>query len=272
MSILYLANRSLVRMTGAETEALLQRLITTDLDEVKEDEAGYGALLTPQGKIVMDFLVTRLPDGFLFDLEEEIVTAFVRKMTLYRMRVDVVIEPLADRVGVSLEPVESGIRDPRSPLLGWRIYGTGEEWQADEGLKADYLSRHIEAAIPQAGLDFAFEEAFPHDINMDYLGGLHFDKGCYIGQEVVSRMKHRGTARRRIVRLDASQPLPPAGTGITAAGKPVGTVGATSGNKGLGLVRIDRVSDAVGEGTPLLAEEVSIIATSPDYADFFPER
>lgn len=268
MAILPLAYRKLIRLSGADTEALLQRLITPDFDDLALGSASYGALLTPQGKILMDFLVTRQDDGFLFDLDGAVADDFVKKMTLYRMRSDVVIEPLDWLVGVSLEPVSGGVKDPRSDALGWRVYTAGPLADADESLMNAYTDHRINAGIPKAGVDFAYGDAFPHDVNMDYLGALDFDKGCYVGQEVVSRMKHRGTARRRIVQIHADAPLPESGTAITADGKPVGTLGSVAGNKGLALVRIDRVAEAKKEGVPLVADGVVMEVRRPDYADF----
>ncbi|WP_373237090.1 CAF17-like 4Fe-4S cluster assembly/insertion protein YgfZ [Cohaesibacter celericrescens] len=266
--ILHLAHRALVRLSGSEAESLLQRLITTDLDDVSVGDAGYGALLTPQGKILMDFLVTRQSDGFLFDLDQDQLEAFVKKMTLYRMRSDVTIEPMPDSVGVSLKAIKGAIRDPRATQLGWRIYGDRKGWQSSDALKNDYLERYIEAVVPQSGVDFTPGDVFPHDINFDFLGGLDFEKGCYVGQEVVSRMQHRGTARRRLVRITSEQALPATGTPITADGKVVGALGTVAGNKALAQVRIDRVSEANGAGTPLQVEEIQPTVEVPDYANF----
>ena len=268
MSILHLNDRALVKISGKDAEALLQRLITTDLDDVATGEAGYGALLTPQGKILMDFLVVRQEDGFLFDLDINISEAFIKKMTLYRMRSDVVIERLDLQVGVSLEEVSGAVSDPRSDLLGWRLYGSADEWTANETEMARYHQAHIEAAVPRSGLDFELGDAFPYDINMDFLGGLDFEKGCYVGQEVVSRMHHRGTARRRIVVVSADEALPNMGTEITAEGKTIGTLGAVAGTKGLALVRIDRSNEAKEESQAIKSGEVVITVSSPIYADF----
>lgn len=271
MSITLLEDRKLVRMTGADTEPLLQRLITTNLDKVAEREAGYGALLTPQGKVLFDFLVTRITDGFLFDLDERIVEDFIKKMTLYRLRAPIAIDLLPDRVGHSFEPQADGVRDPRSKALGWRLYGPAEGWEQGSD-HADLTARCVEEAIPLAGTDFAFGDVFPYDINMDCLGAIDFTKGCYVGQEVVSRMQHRGTARKRLVKVEADAPLrqlaPEADGQITADGKPVGSLGQIFGNKGLAIVRLDRVSDALKDDKVVEVKGAALKFFVPDYASF----
>ena len=271
MPVYHLSDRALVRLSGDDAEELLQRLITTDLEDVPEGQAGYGALLAPQGKILFDFLLVREPDAFLFDLDRSISDAFVKKMTLYRMRSDVTIDPLADHVGLSLEPHAGAVRDPRSQDLGWRLYGSGEGWESADAIGEDYLRRHIEACIPQAGLDFSYGDAFPHDINMDFLGGLDFKKGCYVGQEVVSRMQHRGTARRRLVRIEVrgadGGALPPTGSEIRAGERLIGTLGAVCGTQALALVRMDRLEDAEKDNLVLQAGDVQVSVIAPLYFD-----
>lgn len=271
MSITLLEDRKLVRMTGADTEALLQRLITTNLDKISVGEAGYGALLTPQGKILFDFFVTRLPDGFLFDLDGRVVEDFIKKMTLYRLRSAITIDLLEDRVGYSFEPQSDGIRDPRSEALGWRLYGPADGWQPDGGHE-DLKARFVAEAIPLAGVDFEFGDAFPHDVNLDCLGGLDFAKGCYVGQEVVSRMQHRGIARKRLLHVEGAEALPaaasPAEVSITTGGKTVGTLGQVSGNKGLALVRLDRIADALEEGQVIEVMGIGLKFSVPSYANF----
>ena len=270
MPLILLADRALVRLSGGDAEELLQRLITTDLDDVALNEAGYGALLAPQGKILMDFLVTRQEDGFLFDLPESLVDAFIKKMTLYRMRSDVDIKKVEGNVAVSLEPVENGIKDPRAEALGWRLYQVPMDTATDAGLQDDFLIACIKASVPQDGLDFDYGNAFPHDINMDDLGGLDFQKGCYVGQEVVSRMQHRGTARKRLVKVSTADgsDLPQTGSTLLAGSRKIGLLGAASGADGLALLRLDHVESALEESEPISIEGVEVKVLLPAYATF----
>ena len=245
-----LEDRALVRLEGADVDGLLQRLITTDMDDVAVGQAAYGALLTPQGKILFDFLIQREKGGILFDLPRIMRDDFIRKMTLYRMRADATISALEQPVALSFAPLAGGVGDPRGEGLGYRLYGLAtEQTRAAEDADLDALQRALIAAgVPQGGLDFAYGDAFPHDINLDDLGALDFEKGCYVGQEVVSRMKHRGTTRKRLVRLESAADMPPTGTPVLAGDKSVGQIGARCGREGLAILRLDRVADARAEG------------------------
>ena len=145
--------------------------------------------------------------------------------------------------------------DPRHDALGWRILVPEELKQkvADligaELVDSDaYEAHRIAAGVPRGGLDFMYGDAFPHETNMDRLHGVDFDKGCYVGQEVVSRMQHRGTARTRIVRVVLDGFSPETGATVLAGDKPVGTMGSTAGGNGLALLRTDRVADALDAG------------------------
>jgi folate-binding protein YgfZ len=138
-------------------------------------------------------------------------------------------------------------------------------WRA--GSPADYHAHRIALGIPEGGTDFAFGEAFPHDADMDQLGGVDFRKGCYIGQEVVSRMEHRGTSRRRIV-LAASLHALPSGAPITADGKPLGQVMSVAGSQGLAQIRVDRAKAAMDAGLAVLAADVPVSLTLPAWARF----
>ena len=162
--------------------------------------------------------------------------------------------------------------DPRHPALGWRILVPEElEQKVADLIGADLVDscglRGAPDRLPAcraAALDFMYGDAFPHETNMDRLHGVDFDKGCYVGQEVVSRMQHRGTARTRTVRVILEDFSPEPGAPILAGDKPVGTMGSTSGQNGLALIRIDRVADALDAGMPLTAGGLGIRLAEPD--------
>jgi folate-binding protein YgfZ len=242
--------------------------------------ARFGALLTPQGKIVVDFLITEAPSGqggglgggFLIDCPRALAQGLASKLGFYKLRAKVTVENLSDSLGViaawdgelATKP-DLAFADPREPRLGWRILAPEELTQkvadligADLVDSADYEAHRIAAGVPRGGLDFMYGDAFPHETNMDRLNGVDFDKGCYVGQEVVSRTQHRGTARTRIVRVSLDGPRPEPGTAILAGDKPVGTMGSAADNKGLALIRIDRVTDALGAGLALTAGGLAI--------------
>jgi folate-binding protein YgfZ len=137
---------------------------------------------------------------------------------------------------------------------------------------AAYEAHRIASGVPRGGLDFMYGDAFPHETNMDRLHGVDFDKGCYVGQEVVSRMQHRGTARTRTVRVILDGPAPEPGATILAGDKPVGTMGSTAGRHGLALIRIDRAADALDAGTPLTSGGLALRVAEPDDLSIAPKQ
>lgn len=279
--IAWLPERGVVRVAGAEARRLLQDVITTDMDKVAESGAGYGALLTPQGKVLFDFLILASGEAYLFDLPKAMAADFVKRLAFYRLRAKVEIQDVSDAHRVAAvwdapaQPALPGAvaRDPRLPALGWRAV-VPADLVPDEvaGLEAagpsDYAELRIGLGIAEGGTDFAYGEAFPHDADIDQLNGIGFAKGCYVGQEVVSRMEHRGTARRRVVKAMGDSALPAPGTPVTAGGRPVGTIGSSAGASGLALVRLDRAIAAAEAGQKLTAGEAELTLAIPDWARF----
>jgi len=272
-----LSRRGVVAVSGDDAEKFLNDLITSDVP-AGEGGAAYGGLLTPQGKILFDFIVFRDRRRFLFDLPRTLVADFVKRLTFYRLRAKVEIADLSDdhivvaAWGSDAPPILDGpvARDPRLAALGFRaIVPAGADMAADydEARSEDYDAHRIARGVPEGGIDFPFGDSFPHDAAMDQLAGVDFVKGCYIGQEVVSRMEHRGTARRRFV-VATGAALPEAGTSVTGGGKPLGTLGSSSGTTGLALVRLDRAKEAMDAGAPITADDAEIALTIPFWARY----
>ena len=268
MPAAYLQNRRFIRISGQEGEHFLQNLITTDIASLPPGEARPGALLTPQGKILFDFMVWRDGDAFVLETASDQMEALIRRLTMYKLRAAVEISAM-DEHGATLiwgdAASVAGPEDVRFSKAGIRLVRLAGQVETDAP-EGDYDLLRVEAGIAASGADFDLQDAFPHDVLMDLNGGLSFRKGCYVGQEVVSRMQHRGTARRRLVRIEAEAPLPPTGTEITAAGKPVGRLGTVRDRQALAIVRTDRVGAAVAAGIPLLAGEVTLTASLPDWS------
>tara|TARA_R110002020_G_scaffold364263_3_gene576612 strand:+ start:25181 stop:26074 length:894 start_codon:yes stop_codon:yes gene_type:complete len=256
---LVLSDRKIIRVDGADAEHFLQNLITANVDAIKTGEARPSALLTPQGKVLFDFLISKSGEtGYDCDIRADCVADFIRRLTLYKLRAAVTFETLDD------VPVIAGwdgaaplgaLADKRFPKQAgvWRLYGSGSV--LDAGL-ADWDAIRIAHGVAESGADFALSDVFPHDIMMDKTEGVDFKKGCYVGQEVVSRMQHRGTARRRVATVTAPTALPARGEDGTAAtilagNKPVGSLGSVAGNEGLAIVRTDRVADAAAQNIVL---------------------
>jgi folate-binding protein YgfZ len=253
-------------------------------------EARFGALLSPQGKILADFIVVEAPaqdgGGFFLDAPRALVNPLVAKLNVYKLRSRVIVEDLSDVLGVLAAWDGNGkstfglsYADPRLPALGLRVMLPAHRAaDAAAGLGATlvdastYDTHRIALGIPRGGVDFSYGDAFPHETNMDQLGGVDFAKGCYVGQEVVSRMEHRGIARTRAMTVRYDGAAPQAGIAVMAGERQVGTMGSAAAGRGLALLRLDRVADALAHGEPLLAGGVAIRPIKPDWARFaFPD-
>jgi folate-binding protein YgfZ len=290
MKAALLPDRGVVKVSGEDARDFLNGLVTTDVTLLHPGFGRFGALLTPQGKIIVDFLITEAPSGhgggFLLDCPRALAQALTDKLGFYKLRAKVAVENLSDSLGVlaawdgdfSTKP-DLAFADPRSPALGWRILVPAELAQkvadligADLVDSSAYDAQRIASGVPRGGLDFMYGDAFPHETNMDRLHGVDFAKGCYVGQEVVSRMQHRGTARTRTMRIVLQDFSPEPGTAILAGDKPVGTIGSTAGRNGLALIRTDRAADALAAGTPLTAGGLAIRLAAPDDLQTLPKQ
>ena len=267
MPVSNLSNRALIRISGAEAEHFLHNLVTTDIEGLQTGELSAGALLTPQGKIMFDFLVSRGGEGFLLDCRADIASDLAKRLKFYRLRAKVEIEQQDESLAaVSWQNNSSlgGLRDMRfgAKMAVFRTYGaSGSEEEAS------YNRLRISSGVAEGGADYVFGEAFPHDANLDQIGGVSFSKGCYVGQEVVSRMQHRGTARRRVLIAAGDAPLE-AGAEVSAGGRPIGALGSAVENTALALARIDKVKDAMDAGAEILAGGVPVMLSLPPHVTF----
>ncbi|PBB19675.1 folate-binding protein YgfZ [Mesorhizobium sp. WSM4313] len=279
MPFAQIKDRALISVSGPDAEHFLQNILTTDLDMLAPGEVRPGALLSPQGKILFDFLVSRAgDDGFQLECRADIADDFVRRLMLYRLRAKAEIAK-QDQVLVTVawgddstasRSDSTALSDTRfQDITVTRTYG-GEA--RDGGDPNGWLNMRIGNGIAESGSDYQLGDAFPHDVLLDETGGVGFKKGCYIGQEVVSRMQHRGTARRRVLIASADSPLPAAGTELTVAGRLVGTLGSVGHRTGLAIARIDRVKAALDAGEAITAGEIPVRLAIPAWVKYtFPE-
>jgi folate-binding protein YgfZ len=286
MKAALLPDRGVVKVAGDEARNFLNGLLTADIAKVKPRAPRFAALLTPQGKIIVDCIVAEAPafdgGGFFLDCPRAFAPDFVQKLNFYKLRAKVICEDLSDVLGVLAVWDGSGdtkhglaYADPRLPALGQRVMlppHQAKQAAADLGATlvdpSDYEAHRIALGVPRGGLDFSYGDVFPHETDMDQLAGIDFDKGCYVGQEVVSRMEHRGTARNRIVPVTAEGVAPDAGIPVMAGEKQVGTTGSAAGQRGLAMLRLDRVADAMAKGQPLTAGGVTLSVHKPDWASW----
>ena len=250
MPVAVLPDRAVLSVVGSDARAFLQNLVTCDVDALSPGTAAFGALLTPQGKILFDFLIAVIDDQtFWLDTARANVPALAKRLAMYKLRAKITVSEETKQVVAvwndAVPPAGQTFVDPRAPTLGSRTY---VESAFTLGDLTEYDAYRISLGIPSGGADFSWGDAFPHEVNMDLLGGIAFDKGCYVGQEVVSRMQHRGTNRRRVLRATFEGASPPAGTEIRAGETLIGTLGSTSVGHGLAAVRVDRLQEAMADG------------------------
>jgi folate-binding protein YgfZ len=286
MKAALLSDRSVLRISGDPARHFLNNLVTSQIEMLAPGDARYAALLTPQGKIVADFLVVAAPEsegGFYIDCPAELAAELVQKLTFYRLRAKVTIEKselavlaIWDDDKTTQEPAARALlyRDPRLPALGLRLMippAAARDAAAELGATlvdaAEYDAHRIALGVPKGGVDFGYADAFPHDADLDKLHGVDFRKGCFVGQEVVSRVEHRGTARNRIVPIRFEGAAPPAGTAIMAGEKSVGIVGSSAGGLGLAMLRVDRAGEALSAGATLTAGGMALHLRE-GFADF----
>lgn len=275
MPIAAIAGRARITLTGDDASHFLQNLVTCDVEALATGSVQPGALLTPQGKILFSFLISRDgSDGFRLECAASSAVALVQRLKLYKLRskVEISVQDQAD-VRVSWNSDSSASRD-ESPSWNRDLrFGSTEVWRGYGPAAADadtaaFDALRIAHGVAEAGTDFLEGDAFPHDAGFDQNGGVAFSKGCYVGQEVVSRMQHRGTARRRIVQVTSRAALPETGADIMAGGKPSGRLGTVAGSQGLALVRLDRIAAAMASGDTVTAGDAALTITIPAGATY----
>lgn len=233
--------RTLISLTGADRVTFLQGLVTNDIRETN-DSLTYAALLTPQGKYIADFFVATLPDTLLIDVAASHAPQLAQRLMIYRLRSDVSIEesPLKVAFGAT------GYADPRHPDLPIRSYG-------DTANTPDPLDARITHMIPETGIELT-PDSYILEAGFERLNGVDFKKGCYVGQEIVARMKHKTTLKKGLTRLkiDGAAPV---GTAILQGDKPAGTLFSTNDTHALAHMRFDRIADGLTAGDAKLAPD-----------------
>ncbi len=283
-----LPDRTVLRVDGEDAARFLQGLLTNDVETLAEDEARHAALLSPQGKILFEMFVVRAEGAYFIETARSLAAELKKKLDFYRLRSKVAIVDMTEEVevaavwgGTVASDEVLAYADPRLPLLGQRIIlpkGATATLDAVARLETpdDYHAHRIALGVPEAGRDYALGDTFPHEADMDQLAGVDFRKGCYVGQEVVSRMQHRATARKRVVPvryLDGFRPID--GDVVKAGDIEIGYAGSSvpppeGGGVAIGLVmmRLDKYADALAAGTPVTCGGGRLEAGRPFWAAF----
>lgn len=268
MKLALLPERGVIRVSGADAEKLLQGILTNDMRRLDTAPAMHAALLSPQGKIQFDFFVVRTDRGFLIETAKSSLAALKQRLTMYRLRAAASIDDVSADYSVAavwdVAPGENehsqhtvAFPDPRAAGLGQRYLATlASNWRrdlahAEAATRDDYDARRVLLGIAEAGRDFALGDTFPHEANYDLTGSVSFGKGCYVGQEVVSRMQHKTVVKKRVVRISGEALA--SGGEVKAGEAVIGTIGTVAGSGALALLRIDRVAEALEKGQALTA-------------------
>jgi folate-binding protein YgfZ len=268
-----LVDRGVIEVAGADARKLLQGLVTNDIETARDGSAIFAGLLSPQGKILFDFFLAPKGDGFLIEAPLASLGELVKRLNFYRLRAAVEIKEAPFKVVACWggEPSVVGgaiaFADPRVLELGTRVLLPQTLSLAKMGCgsasEKDYHAMRIAQGVPEGGRDYAYGEAFPHEPLFDQLHGVDFEKGCFVGQEVVARMEHRGTARRRILPVEGDRQLPAAGSEVIAGDTVVGSLTSIDGRLGLASLRLDRVEQAYEAGEILRAAEAKLSLRKP---------
>lgn len=253
-----LPDRALIAVFGADAKSFLQSLVTNDVSGLTPGQAVYAGLLTPQGKILYEFYVVQDGENLLLDCAAIHAEALRKRLAMYRLRASIDITPVTDRSVVAMwreDGVEIAIptadtalafADPRRTEMGLRLIGTNDglaqiQTETDGAMVqwALYNNYRLDVGVPDAA-DMPPDTVFALDAGFEELNGVNFKKGCYIGQEVTARMKHRTTARKRFLIAKAEILAPPSGTPIFVGDREIGTFASGSGQRALALIRLDR--------------------------------
>ena len=234
----FVLNRKIFSVRGDDASKFLGDLITNNLPDVGGIQ--YAALLSPQGKYLFDFFVVGQPDGFLLDVDRDVADAFAMRLTMYKLRAEVAIEAADIDVSVGVADAPSdALPDPRSEALGWRLYNARSDVS---GL--DWNAIYVENCIPRTGVELISDQTYILESGFERLNGVDFKKGCYVGQEVTARMKHKTELRKGLglVQLSAEVPV---GSDIVRDGKLVGTVYSQAKGQGIAYLRFDRMGEGM---------------------------
>ena len=291
-----LEERGVLAVSGPDARPFLQGIISNDIDRVGPDRAIYATLLTPQGKFLHDFFIVEVDATFLFDCEGARLEDLERRLTYYKLRAKVTFEArtehyfaavligdgalttlgLAAAEGSAAPFAGGGVyTDPRLSAVGARAVlprdGGAAALEAagfTPTSAAAYDRLRLEHALPDGSRDMAVDKGFLLENGMEELNGIDFDKGCYVGQELTARTKHRGVIRKRLYRVDVEGALPDPGMRLTLGDREAGVMRSGRDRIGLALLRIELVEQAAATGEPLMAGDARLTPVKPDWAAF----
>lgn len=241
--------RKFIQVSGGDRFSFLQGLVSNDVNHAKENLI-YAAFLTPQGKYLADFFIFQRDNALILDVSAELAGPFIQRLSMYKLRADVTLQPLDMPLTRGVDAMPNGaFADPRHSSMGWRLYG---EDMAEADIDWDHL--RVEACIPESGIELIPNETYILEAGFERLNGVDFRKGCYVGQEVTARMKHKTQLRKGLVKAGITQPIP-VGTPITSDENPIGMLYTQSGKHAIAYLRFDKATGVLKAGDALISME-----------------
>lgn len=286
-----LRQRGVLRLSGRDVRTFLQALVTRDLDYLTTAQTIYSALLTPQGKYLFDFFLAQHGGDILLDGEAARLDALIKRLNMYKLRADVTITKedgweisaiyngnsgMEPKAGAA-RPFGAGVAftDPRLLDAGARIMapvGQANKMLSDAGFAAgdetDYEYFRLGLALPESGRDLVTDKSLMLESNLDSLNGVDFDKGCFVGQELTARTKYRALVRKRLLPVEVQGPMPEPNEPLMSGQSEIASMRSGQGDRGLALVRLDRLVEAGGLGITLTAGSAQLTPMLPSWADF----
>lgn len=255
-------DRALIRISGPDARKFLNNVLTQELDRLEQAPVVYAALLGPQGKVLADMFVWAVPDGVLLDVDPARGEDLFRRLSMYKLRAEAKLEDVSTQFDVLVNdaPFEAAVADPRLAALGWRKIGAKDTTITDGA--AAYEARRIALGVPDLARDAGPDEVFALEALLDELSGVDFHKGCFVGQENVSRMKRRATTRKKFCPIVFEGEPPAYGTPVLAGAAELGSVRTGANGRALALLRLDR---ALAAEAPLTAGGKEIRLDPPDW-------
>jgi tRNA-modifying protein YgfZ len=271
--LIVLNDRAVIALVGADAERFINDLLTNAVPSPDVASLTSAALLSPQGKIQFDVIVHAGGGRYLLDVARDRCDALIKRLNLYKLRANLTLDDQSSTLQVVVVGDSASLLpDPRLAALPRRgIRAAANEPPDRTHLPEEpgaYHASRIELGVPEAGQDYVADDVFPHEALLDQLHGVDFGKGCYVGQEIVSRMQHRGTARSRFIHVRGATELPPMGSEIRAGDVPLGVMGSHSGTVGLALIRLDRLAQVLANGAQPVADGVALTCSKPAFGTF----
>lgn len=289
-------DRGILAISGEEARPFLQGLISNDIEKVSHDRAIYAALLTPQGKCLFDFFIAQKGDRLLIDVEADRLPALTQRLTMYKLRAKADIADVSGDFGVvallgalglgdvalgdergAARALDEGVVfvDPRLSALGARAIlpkasavSTVEALGLQSGSVEDYDRARFAAGVPEGSSELGVDKSPLLELGFEELGGVDFDKGCFVGQELTARMKYRGLVRKRLMPVTFEGGTPAAGSPVKAGSRDIGDLRSANGDGGFAVLRLDKLEQSTANGETLSADDVAVTAIKPDWVNF----